>query len=651
MKKFIKIFFIIFVFFNSTFLVSSSWKTFMFDETRKGAKYEVAITSGITPQSWSLNIQGEVVASSVVKDDIVYFASRDGSIWAVDAYKGEILWQYSTSGWIDFTPVLWKDYVYVGSYDGKIYCFKKYYNESEDFAPLWTYDTQSKLVGSLVVVEDEDVVGYESNPWIIFVSGPKTNGLPKGKLYILDALEAKEISVLDLENFSYSSLSYSEGKIYFTTNDGVLQCYDLKQQKFLWQRKFLSCLNHTSAAIKENNIFVYAGDTERKVYMIDKNNGEILWSSQQLSSLATNNTSVTLYEDKILLNIYPTSIWKQDGVVWSSQTVVCISTTTGILWRKDILVKNSPKESYNITSAVSVVSDTAYFGSYSGELFVLNVNTAQEIAKYSFESPILCSVAISNGWVYFSEVKGNFYGVKTEKFLSIKQPDFYDVVINTTTLVVLSLNFAEDVKVEISGNNEEVVISTISLTNKNTVFFDTKSLLDGKYVLKLKDINNIKTYAANNITIDNSPLPPTNLTAFLYEPNKVYLSWTKSYDDGSGNNDVRKYKIYRSLDGQNYSYIAEVPKGTNFYIDSVVLSSTYYYKLTAKDKYSESVFSSLAKLFVETEKITEEKTEEDFLVKAGSECVIEYFYNGRKLELYFGKTSLNNDLTIIISFA
>ncbi len=651
MKKFIKLLFIFSInLINFSSLFSSSWKTFMFDETRKGAKYEVVISSNMPQQSWKIDIQGEVITSSVVKDDIVYFTSRDGSIWAVDGHKGEILWQYSTSGKIDFTAVLWKDYVYVGSYDGKIYCFKRYYEEFEDFVPLWSYDTESKIVSSAIVVEDEDVVGYESNPWIIFVSGPKINGITRGKLYILDALNGKEVKSLDLGSFSYSSLSYSENKIYFTTNDGFLQCYDLKQQKFLWQKKFASCLNHTSVAIKENNIFVYVGDVERKVYMIDKNNGEILWSSQHLSSLATNNTSVTLYEDKIFVNIYPTSVWKQDyGIVWSSQTVVCISTTTGILWRKDILVKNSPKESYNITSAVSVVSDTAYFGTYSGELFVLNIYTAEEIAKYSFESPILCSVAISNGWIYFSEVKGNLYGIKAEKFLAIKQPDFDDIVINTSTIVVLSSNFNKDVSVEISANNENLVISTISLTNQNTIFFDTRSLLDGKYQLKLKDINSTKIYAVNNINIDNSPLPPTNLTAFSYEPNKIYLTWTKSYDDSSGNNDVRKYKIYRSLDGQNYNFIAEVSKGTNFYIDLVTVSSTYYYTLTAKDKYTESVFSSPAKLFVETEKVTEDKTEEGFLVKSGSECVIEYSYNGRKLELYFEKTSLNNDLRIIIS--
>ncbi len=579
---------------------ASSWPSFRFNQQRTASKYEVAIPSS-TPFGWTLQIQGKVVASPIVKEDKVYLTSRDNSVWVLDAYTGEILWQYSTSGLIDASAVVWRENLYVLSYDGNLYCFTKSTTTSTDLYELkWSYNTNTKSAGSPVIVEDEEVVGEGNNPWIIFVSGPNQDGTTYGKLYIFDAITGDLINAINLDSFSYSSLSYLDGKIYFTTNNGMLQCYDLKQNKFLWQQKFLSSFYFNCVTIKDNFIFVYAGDIERRVYMLDKDTGEILWSSKQLSNIATDNTSLSVFGDKIFVNIYPTSLWEQSGVVYSSQTVVCISTSTGLIWRKDFFVGRSPKDSYGLTSAVSVVGNVAFFGTYNGDFLALDINNGNIISKYSFNSPILCSAAVANGLLYFAELNEKFYAVELDKFMSIKTPDIEDVIINFATITILSKGY-ENKKYSLEyfdfSLNQWIKISTGIFSNTEIYYnWDTKTLLDGRYTIKLYNEDN--EYAINEFTIDNSPLPPLFLTALKLENNKIMLSWTKSFDDGAGNNDVKRYNIYISTDAKNFRFLTYVLKNTTFYIDTQLPAATYYYKISAVDKNSESYTPFYVKVYL-----------------------------------------------------
>lgn len=568
---------------------ATSWPMFRFDDKRTGFKYEVAVSSP-TPVGWSLKIQGRIISSPIVKDDKVFVTARDNSIFVLNAYTGEILWQYSTSGPIDAAATVWKDKLYVLSYDGNLYCFSKSTSSSEDlYNILWTYSTQSRSASSAIVVDDEEVIGEENNPWIIFISGPEQDGTTSGKLYIIDSITGDLINLINLGSFSYSSLSYSEGKVYFTTNNGSIQCYDLKQNKFLWHRRFLSSFYFSCVTIKDNYVFLYAGDIERKVYMLDKNTGEIIWTSQQLSNTATDNTSLSVAEDRIFVNIYPTSIWEQNGIVYSSQTVLCISTTTGILWRKDFFVKRAPKDSNGVSSAVSVVGDIAFCGTYGGEFVIMNIKNGDMIAKYSLNSPIVGSAAIANGFLYFAEIDGAFYGIELNKFISIKAPDVNEVIIDFSTITILSKGYngkRYNLEYFEPYSSQWVKLSTSVLTNINTYGWNTKSLLDGKYAIRL--ISESGEYLTHEFTIDNSPLPPSSITAFKIENNKIILNWTKSLDDGGGNNDVKKYKIYISTDAKNFTVLNYVSKGTTFYIDTQLPGNTYYYKISALDRNSET---------------------------------------------------------------
>ncbi|MCX7940473.1 MAG: PQQ-binding-like beta-propeller repeat protein [Endomicrobia bacterium] len=629
----------------ATNIFCASFMIYRADVSRQGVVYEVVITSSNPSFLWDIQLQGQILSSPVVKDNIVYFGARDTSLWAIDGLTGEIIWQYSTSGFVDSPPLVWKDFVYTLSTDGKLYCFKRLYSENEEFVPVWTYDSGSKSCGSVLVVEDSK---------LIFVSGPKKNGLPQGWIYVLNPFNGEFVNKIDLGNFSYSSVSYDGQNIYFTTNDGYVKSYDLTQQKFLWSFKVKSCLNRATVVPYEDKLYFYAGDIERKVYVLDKY-GSLVSSSSQLSNFATDNTQVLVSDDNIYVNIYPTSVWNEAGnVVHSSQTLLCLDRENlTVKWRLDFKVKDKPENSYGFTSSPIKVNNIVYFGTNSGEFYAVDSTSGGIIFVANLGSPIICSPAVSNGIIYFGTVDGRFYALKADIYISIVKPDIDDVVINTSTCSVISQGFDNEeyiIKCNHLNDDEGITISSGVLTGENvTKELDFRPLVDGWYNLRFVTPK-YNYIIQNKIYVDNSPLPPTNLTAIVVDDQKVILSWTKSIDDGSGNNDVQKYNLYRSINGENYYLIKVLSKGTQSYIDEPLSIATYYYQIDAEDRRSKSILCGPVKVIVAGVPSISKPPTDTFEIKKGSEYTLLYEKNGKKLlEIEFTKESLKQDIVLYIS--
>jgi len=77
------------------------------------------------------------------------------------------------------------------------------------------------------------------------------------------------------------------------------------------------------------------------------------------------------------------------------------------------------------------------------------------------------------------------------------------------------------------------------------------------------------------------PAPPTDIELTTTATN-AKLTWTLSADDGTEDNDVTGYKIYRSADGTTYSSIATVGSGVTTYTHSDP-GGVNYYKVATVD--------------------------------------------------------------------
>src|SRR5436190_16264633 len=68
---------------------------------------------------------GPVFGSPVIDNGVVYFASTDSSLHAVDLQKGTLLWKFNFYGSSRSTPFVEKENLYIISEDGALYDINK----------------------------------------------------------------------------------------------------------------------------------------------------------------------------------------------------------------------------------------------------------------------------------------------------------------------------------------------------------------------------------------------------------------------------------------------------------------------------------------------------------------------------------------------
>jgi hypothetical protein len=90
-----------------------------------------------------------------------------------------------------------------------------------------------------------------------------------------------------------------------------------------------------------------------------------------------------------------------------------------------------------------------------------------------------------------------------------------------------------------------------------------------------------------DLTTNEPPAPPTDVKA-TDTPNDdgsgLTVTWSRSADDGAGDNDVIGYQVLRSLSSDTgYARVASAIAGEEQYVDSVRTGVDYYYKVAADD--------------------------------------------------------------------
>jgi len=76
-----------------------------------------------TEMIWSTSINDREGGSSpLVAGGLVYVGSDDGNLYCLEAGSGEILWNFTTWGYVYSSPALYNGSIYFGSCDNSIYC-------------------------------------------------------------------------------------------------------------------------------------------------------------------------------------------------------------------------------------------------------------------------------------------------------------------------------------------------------------------------------------------------------------------------------------------------------------------------------------------------------------------------------------------------
>jgi outer membrane protein assembly factor BamB len=117
-------------------------------------------------EEWSYNAEGSVWSTPLLDDGMLYITSLDRHLYALDAETGALSWQFSDGeetsdsppiGAMVGTPTLHAGVLYFGSFNNRLYAVS---TETRDV--LWTYDTTNWVWSSPIVDElNEQLIGAD----------------------------------------------------------------------------------------------------------------------------------------------------------------------------------------------------------------------------------------------------------------------------------------------------------------------------------------------------------------------------------------------------------------------------------------------------------------------------------------------------------
>lgn len=218
-------------------------------------KHLYAIDLATGKQKWKVKL-GAMRASPGVKGGRVFVGNLDGVFHCVNAADGKIAWKFEAEGEIQAGANFHGENVIFGSHDSNLYCL------NPEGKKVWTARVEGPINAAAAVVGDRTFA----------------TGCSDGILYVIDATNGKELGTIDLGGQTVATTAVVGDKVFASMESNQVVGADLKALKKIWafeapkrQQPF-----HSSPATAAG--LVIAGSRDKKVYALDAKTGEEKWS-------------------------------------------------------------------------------------------------------------------------------------------------------------------------------------------------------------------------------------------------------------------------------------------------------------------------------------------------------------------------------------
>src|SRR5580704_4032059 len=246
-------------------------------------------------ERWTFKSGDTIEGAPVVVGEVVYFASLDKHLYAVDLATGKQKWKVKL-GPAKASPSVKGNRIYLGDLDGKFYCVS-----TADGKVIWTFEAEGEIQasanfhGNNIIFGSHDSSLYCLNEngkkvWDTKVDGPINaaaavvgdrtfaTGCSDGILHVIDAKNGKELGTIDLGGQAVATAAVVDERVYLSMVSNQVVAADWKTMKSIWafeapkrQMPFYS-----SAAVV--NGMVVAGSRYKKIYAINAKTGEEVWN-------------------------------------------------------------------------------------------------------------------------------------------------------------------------------------------------------------------------------------------------------------------------------------------------------------------------------------------------------------------------------------
>jgi eukaryotic-like serine/threonine-protein kinase len=382
-------------------VVRGDWPLFRGDLRRDGAA--PGSGSSMLTLAWSYCMGAAILSSPVVSAGVVYIASTNGILAALDARSGHVLWQFRAGGALYSTPSVQNGVVYIGALDGFVYAV-----DAASGRLRWRSQVDStgaKIWSSPAVSNGLVITGVAST----LSEKPK---IPGEVLAFDAATGARRWRTWSEPGgapgggiWSSPAIDVARGMVYVgigDPDDGA-EALDLRDGHVLWHwRSVVRDVADTDVGSgpllysdSRGHLRIAVGGKDGSLYSLDAQNGHVLWHTH----VGDHVFSSPAFADGTL---YVVAVLVRRSVSWA------VDAETGALhWQHAIpvIVYGSPA----IAGQTLYISIGDAFGPGDGGVEVLDAATGGQVQYADLRSAVTSSPAVLPSWLYVGAHDGNVY--------------------------------------------------------------------------------------------------------------------------------------------------------------------------------------------------------------------------------------------------
>ena len=341
---------------QAQFLVHTDWSQYGFDANHDHSNpYENELnakTVGELVTRWTYPSSGP---PALVKNTL-YFASGN-DVYALDSDSGQLVWQYTTGGFINATPAVSNGILYVGTGDFNVYALN-----AKTGALVWTYATGSYIVSSLVVSDG-----------IVYAASDDNN------VYALNASTGALLWQYSTGGPIQFAPAVDAGIVYIASSDGYIYALNATSGALVWQ--FLTTPQYNGSTPTVVGGVLYMASADDNLYALNSSNGNLLWKTS-LGNAPADGCDAAVANGMVYLG----------------------SGDSGVFYAIDA-VSGKVRWTYTTTvpvyAASAVANGVVYFGSGDQNFYALNASTGRLLWRYT-TGAYFPSGIVANGTVYLA---------------------------------------------------------------------------------------------------------------------------------------------------------------------------------------------------------------------------------------------------------
>jgi outer membrane protein assembly factor BamB len=183
----------------------------------------VTQSSGVVSEAFRFATDGPVLAPPAIHEDIVYIASQDANVYALNLNNGITRWRFTAGTPVDRTPVVTEQDVYVIAERKGMSRLDRATGETSWRVPR----------GTARLTANPDAKRFlATNSKFVYAADRA------GRLLILDRARGTLLSSLDVHDFVFPVVNDMTDRLYLAANNGLLVClHDREYKRPQLQRK------------------------------------------------------------------------------------------------------------------------------------------------------------------------------------------------------------------------------------------------------------------------------------------------------------------------------------------------------------------------------------------------------------------------------